>query len=125
MGRVRVVRNDLPKVIRKLDENVDKAVDDQARALSKDLSAIVWYRYGYIEDATVPRVRGVNHAEVWVGFNKSTGFYSRFQEWGTIHQAPRPIVGPETFRHENIYARRMTRAVKSACALAGAEVQVA
>ena len=117
MGRVRVVRNDIPETIRKLNKNVDRAVDNEARVMADEIAAIVWYRYGYVQDATVARTRGANHAEVWCGFNRSTGFYSRFNEWGTIYQNARPIVGPNAHAHEAIYAKNMADAVRDACNL--------
>ncbi len=115
MCRVRVIRNDIPEILRKLPRAVDDAVDAEARAMARVLSDRVWYRYGYVEQATVARTAGKNHAEVWCGFNKSTGFYSRFNEWGTRYQAARPIVGPTAHEHEPIFARRMADAVREAC----------
>lgn len=124
MGRVRVVRNDLPDVIKQLNKNIDKQVDDTAREMARDLAAVIWYRYGYVQDATVARTRGLNHAEVWCGFNRDKGFYSRFQEWGTIYQRPRPLVGPMAHGYEPIFARDMSRAVKDACNRAGTPTKV-
>lgn len=115
MGKVRVVRNDLPKIIQRLPRAVDDAVDNEARDMARELAREVWYRYGYIQQATVARTRGANHAEVWCGFNHDTGFYSRFQEWGTIYQAARPLVGPMAHKHEPIFARRMSDAIREAC----------
>lgn len=117
MGRVRVIRNDLPETIRKLDKNIDKAVDNTARKMATDLSAIIWYRYGYVQDATVARTRGVDHAEVWCGFHNDLGFYSRFQEWGTIYQNARPLVGPMAHEYEPKFASAMSDAVRDGCNL--------
>ena len=37
------------------------------------------------------------------------------QEWGTVKQAARPIVGPTAHVFEPIYAHKMGEAVKEAC----------
>lgn len=115
MGRVTVKRNDLPEIIKKLPRAIDDAVDEQARVMAKEIQQVVWYRYGYIEQATQARTAGEMHAEVWCGFNRSTGFYSRFQEWGTRYQAARPIVGPNAHANEPVYAKRVADAVREAC----------
>lgn len=116
MGRVRVVRNDLPKIIRRLPDAVDKEAMDSAKAMSVDLSSKVWFEWGWIEQATFARssVKG-KIAEVVCGINRGHGFYSRFQEWGTVYQGARPVVGPTAHQWEPIYGRRMAAAVKRAC----------
>ncbi len=114
--KVKVKSNRVPAVIDAMPEKIDGAVKEEAREMASELKAKVWYRYGYIKGATVPRTATPQyHAEVWVGYNKDQGFYSRFQEWGTIYQAPRPIVGPTAFAHEPIFAQRMADAVREAC----------
>lgn len=114
--KVKVKTNHVPAVIKAMPEKIDGAVKDEARGMAAELKQIVWYRYGYIKGATVPRIATpMYHAEVWVGYNKEQGFYSRFQEWGTIYQAPRPLVGPTAHAHEPLFAQRMADAVKEAC----------
>ncbi len=115
MGRVRVRYNRLPAIMKELPRKIDGAVDEEARIMAQELEQAVWFRYGYVKDATSARTRGRYHAEVWCGLNRSTGFYSRFQEWGTVNQQRRPVVGPTAHAHEPIYARRMTKAVRDAC----------
>jgi HK97 gp10 family phage protein len=114
--RVNLKTNRVPAVIEAMPKEIDAGVDGEARAMANELQGIVWRRYGYIRGATVARTAGaMYHAEVWVGYNRAQGFYSRFQEWGTIYQAPRPIVGPTAHAHEPLYAQRMAQAVKDAC----------
>lgn len=114
--KVRVKTNHVPAVMAALPREIDGAVKTEAREMATELQGKVWKRYGYIKGATVPRTATAQyHAEVWVGYNRDQGFYSRFQEWGTIYQAPRPIVGPTAHEHEPLFAQRMTRAVKDAC----------
>lgn len=114
--KVKVKSNRVPAVEKAMPDKVDGAVKAEARDMAAELKAIVWYRYGYIKGATVPRTATPQyHAEVWVGYNREQGFYSRFQEWGTIYQAPRPLVGPTAHEHEPKFAKRMADAVREAC----------
>ena len=115
MGRVTVRFNHLPDIVRDLPDAVDKAVDDEAKNLADDLSSRVWRDTGAVSQATYERTAGANHAEVWCGINRGKGFYSRFQEWGTVNQAARPIVGPTAHEHEPQYAKLMGDAVRKAC----------
>lgn len=114
MGRVVVRRNSIPAVMRALDKVEEDGPMDEARLMAGELARKVWHLYGYIEQATFARGLG-DGAEVVCGINRGHGFYSRFNEWGTIYQAPRPIVGPTAHAHEPIYARNMAEAVREAC----------
>lgn len=113
--KVKADTSKLEGIIKELPRAVDKAVDDEARDLAAVISRRVWLLRGFVKQASVSRVAGSNHAEVWCGFNRGMGFYSRFNEWGTIYQAPRPVVGPAAHEHEPKYAKRMGDAVRDAC----------
>jgi HK97 gp10 family phage protein len=115
MGRVVVKRNDLPAIIAALPRAIDDGVDETANDMATELKGTLWVDTGLIRRVTVDKPEGVLHAEIWIGYNRGHGFYSRFQEWGTVKQAARPIVGPTAHRYEGIYAKNMARAVKRAC----------
>lgn len=115
MGRVHVKYNHLPIIIARLPKAIEQEVDDSAEDLASALSTILWVDTGMIRRVTTDKPQGEMHAEVWIGYNRGHGFYSRFQEWGTIKQAARPIVGPTAHTYEPIYASQMSRAVRKAC----------
>lgn len=115
MGRVHLKRNDFPKIIARLPQAIEDEVDAAAEDLSVVLSGILWVDTGMIRRVTTDKPQGELHAEVWIGYNRGHGFYSRFQEWGTEKQAARPIVGPTTHSYEPVYANQMARAVRKAC----------
>lgn len=112
---VRVRYNHLGAVARAMPVEIDRAVDDTAQAIVRELKLTLWVDTGMIRRVTVDRGQGQNHAEVWIGYNRGRGFYSRFQEWGTVKQRARPIVGPTAHRYEAHYRRRMVEAVVKAC----------
>ena len=116
MGRVVVKRNEFPRIIRDLPDAVDAEAKDTADRMANVVSSRVWRRWGYVDQATVSRgsQRGALY-EVTCGFNRSTGFYSRFHEWGTVKMAARPVVGPTAHEFEPEYARTMGNAVRDAC----------
>jgi HK97 gp10 family phage protein len=115
MGRVVVRYNHLPAVIHALPRAIDEQVDKTANDMATELKGTLWEDTGLVRRVTVDRGAGAFHAEIWIGYNRGHGFYSRFQEWGTVKQAARPIVGPTAHRYERIYAMAMARAVKRAC----------
>ena len=94
---------------------IDDQVGDTAQKLVDELKTTLWVDTGVVRRVTSVHGRGSMHAEVWIGYNRGHGFYSRFQEWGTVKQKARPIVGPTAHRHEPIYATDMARAVRRAC----------
>jgi HK97 gp10 family phage protein len=102
-----------------MPRNIDDAVLAEAEDIAKELKSILWIDTGLVRRVTVARDLGRYHAEVWIGYNRGHGFYSRFQEWGTRKQVARPIVGPTAHRHEPIYKARMTEAVREACRARG------
>ncbi len=112
---VKVLRNDLPAIIRRLPVAIDEEVDSSAEDLAATLKAILWVDTGLIRRVTTDYPPGKNHAEVWIGYYRGRGFYSGFQEFGTVRQAARPIVAPTAHQFEPAYAANMSRAVRKAC----------
>jgi HK97 gp10 family phage protein len=102
-----------------MPREIDEAVLGEAEDMATELKQTLWIDTGLVRRVTVARDLGRYHAEVWIGYNRGKGFYSRFQEWGTRFHAARPIVGPTAHQHEPLYAKRMTAAVRKACAARG------
>lgn len=115
MGRVIVRYNHLPAVIAALPKAIEDGVDETANDMATELKGTLWIDTGLVRRVTVDRPEGSLHAEVWIGYNRGRGFYSRFREWGTVKQAARPIVGPTAHRYEQIYARKMAKKIREAC----------
>lgn len=110
----RVKRNDLPRIIAAFGPACDDAVQDFAGDLEVALEDRVWVDTGMIRRNTeVYNVREY-HAEVGVGWYLGKGFYSGFQEFGTSHQAARPIVVPTAHESEPIFAAYVEKAIKRA-----------
>lgn len=107
--------NHLGAVAREMPVRIDKQVDDTAEVLTSTFKSLLWVDTGMIRRVTTEKVEGWMHAEIWIGYNRGHGFYSRFQEWGTHKQAARPIVGPTVHAYEPLYAERMASAVRKAC----------
>ena len=114
MGRIRVKYNHLPAIARAMPSELEQDVDGTATDMAQVLERRVWYRTGVVRDTTTAHPEGTLHAEVWCGLHEARGFYSRFQEWGTIYQNARPILGPTAMEYEPIYARNMVSAIKRA-----------
>jgi hypothetical protein len=122
MGRVRIVYNHIPAVMRALPREVDKAVDKTADQLANYMRPRLWRDTGVVMRTTAAKDRGPMSAEVGVGHNKGKGFYARFWEWGTarpnrygiIIQPPKPVVGPAAHMHEPIYTRNVAEAIQRA-----------
>lgn len=115
MGRVTLRYNKLPIIIERLPKAIENEVDEAADDLAAVLKTILWVDTGMIRRVTTDKPQGEMHAEVWIGYNRGHGFYSRFQEWGTVKQGARPIVGPTAHSYEPVYANQMARAVRKAC----------
>jgi HK97 gp10 family phage protein len=112
---VHVKYNYFGAIAKAMHRNIDDAVDAEAVDLAREFKVTLWEDTGMIKRVTVAREEGLFHAEVWIGYNRGRGFYSRFQEWGTYRQRARPIVGPTVHQHEPKYSRRMRTAVREAC----------
>lgn len=115
MAGWRVNYNHLPKIIVRLPKAIDEEVDEAAIDLAVTLKGILWVDTTLLRRVTTDHPPGNNHAEVHVGYYRGHGFYSGFQEFGTIRQVARPIVVPTAHQFEPVYASNMGRAVKKAC----------
>ena len=115
MAGVRIKKNLFPKIIAALPDAIDDEVDEAAADLASVLKSILWVNTGKLRRVTTDHPPGRNHAEVHVGYYLGHGFYSGFQEFGTVKQAPRPIVTPTAHEFEPVYAANRTKAVKNAC----------
>lgn len=116
MGRVTVKRNEFPRIIRELPKAVDEGARDTADSLAQVIESRVWRLRGFVKQASFERssTKGALW-EVVCGINRSTGFYSRFNEWGTVKQAPRPVVGPAAHEFEPRYAQLMANQIRRVC----------
>lgn len=113
---VTVRYNHLPAVIDELKIGIDKGPKDVADAMTLQLKSTLWVRTGLLRQVTTDRTDGgPGHYEVVVGYNRGHGFYSRFQEWGTVKQRARPIVGPTAHAYEPRFAQEMEQIVREAC----------
>lgn len=111
----KVKRNDLGRIVDRLPDAIDREVDKSAEDLSIALKNTLWERTGKLRRVTTDHPPGTNHSEVHVGYYLGHGFYSGFQEFGTVKQAARPMVVPMAHQFEPIYAAFMSEAVKKAC----------
>jgi|SRR5690242_4201827 HK97 gp10 family phage protein len=114
MSGIRVISNKVPKV----REAMEKELDDSLRNAGDDLvdyyRATVWKRLGFIADSVDWHDTGDWKIQVTVGWVGGEGFYSGFQEFGTVHQGARPVVRPGAFTFEPIFARYVEDALKRA-----------
>lgn len=111
----RVKRNDFPKVLRAMPREIDKGLEAAADDLATTLRPLIWFDTGVLKSTISNRERGIRHIEVVVGWNTGAGFYAAYQEFGTRHQAPRPIVGPTAHIFEPQLRQWMTIHVRRAC----------
>jgi len=112
-----IKRNDVLKVRDALQDEVGHALDDFANDLADVYRDTVWKRLGFIAGTINVRVLSEWSAEVVVGWYLGAGFYSGFQEFGTVHQAARPVVRPGAHQAEPIFAQFVENAIKKACAV--------
>lgn len=110
-----IKRNDFPTIIDALPKGMDREVDDSANDLADSLKTSIWIDTGLLRRVTVNHEEGDFHSEISVGYYLGQGFYSGFQEFGTRHQAARPIVAPAAHTYEPIYMVNMERAIQKAC----------
>lgn len=115
MGRVRVVSNRLPQVIRDLPVQVDQAVDDTARSLETMIEANAWKDTGEVITTTRSETGGSMRSTVGVGFLRGSGFYALFLERGTSKMAARPVVVPAAHLHEPVLTVEVATGVRRAC----------
>lgn len=111
----RVKFNHLGAVGRAMPRAIDNEVDEAADAMVLEFKSTLWVDTRLLRRVTTEKNVGPMHAEVQVGFYLEHGFYSGFQEFGTVKQPARPIVGPTAHRFEPQYAHEMAEAVREAC----------
>lgn len=117
MGRVRVVSNRLPRIIRDLPEEMDRAVDDTADGIADEIRAGAWVDTGVAVSTTKAETDGPPmHSTVGIGETRGRGFYVGFHEFGTVHMNARPVVGPAAHAAEPVLARNAEDAVRRASA---------
>lgn len=112
----RVRSNHLGAIGRAMPKEIDDGVVEVADAMVMELKTTLWLDTGRIRRVTRDELSEKFHAEVWVGYYLGSGFYSGFQEFGTVKQAARPIVAPTAHRFEPRFAREMEQHVLEACA---------
>lgn len=111
-GRVRVKSNHLPRIVREFDGAITAGVRRTSSEMQDDLKAVVWERSGMIERTIQDLSENPNHATIAIGLNRDKGFYSRFQEWGTINQAARPRVTPVAHQYEVKFPQIMAAEIR-------------
>lgn len=110
-----VRRNDFPKVLRQLRQEPEDAIDQCATEMMDALRPILWFRTGVLKSSVKEQAPGFRRATVWVGENTGKAFYAAYQEFGTVNQAARPVVGPTAMAFEPRYTQLMTQAIRRAC----------
>lgn len=111
--RVRVIRNDLPRIIREMPTEVDKAVDETAEHIATTIRATAWRDTGVVISTTVGKTQGrLMHSEVGVGQVGGRGFYVKFLEFGTTKMRARPRVQPAAHAAEPLLAVNVTTAIR-------------
>jgi len=114
---VRIVYSKLPAIAKAIPEKEEKAIDDFANELMDALRAGIWRRHGYISASVKDHSLDPFLADIHIGEIGGIGFYSGFQELGTVKQAPRPVVGPTVHmfepRLEVIVAEALRKAARA------------
>lgn len=117
MGRGRVVvrYNHLPAVMRAFPREMSNGIDEFVLHLEVELKSRVWKRTGVVAETIQDRDPSTLHATISVGLHQARGFYSRFNEWGTVKQSARPVVGPVAHESEPVFVRIMEKHIVKAC----------
>jgi HK97 gp10 family phage protein len=115
MGRVVVRYNHFGAIARALPRALGSGMDEFVERFDNELKSRVWRRYGIVAETIQDRDPAALHATISVGLNKARGFYSRFNEWGTIYQSARPVVGPVSLENEPVFVDVMTKHIRRAC----------
>lgn len=112
---VRLRRNRIPAVRAAISQEIKGALDDMAEDLTNALEDRVWKDTGVLQGTVDTIERWEHHAKIAIGFYLGHGFYSGFQEQGTVKQAARPVVVPTAHESEPIFASYVEKALKRAC----------
>jgi HK97 gp10 family phage protein len=112
--RVVLKSNKVPEVRNALQDEVGHALDDFGDDLKNKLQANVWKRLGFISHSVTVEELGEWQIQVVVGWVGGEGFYSGFQEFGTVKQAARPVVRPIAHEGEPVFAQYVTEAIRKA-----------
>lgn len=103
MGRVRIVRNDLPKIESKLHDATMDGVTKAGEELVTELKSALWHYWGYAERSTqtYPLAGGIavgvgRHGTGSAGW----GFYVGYREFGSAVTPARPVVVPTAHAFE-------------------------
>lgn len=114
-GRVRVKRNDLPKIIRALPGALSDGLNETTDQMENALRGRVWKDTGVVMETITDRDPAELHVTISVGLHKGRGFYSRFHEWGTVKMNARPVVGPTAHEYEPIFPQIVGKHIRKAC----------
>lgn len=117
MSGWRVVRNDFPTVISRMQRGIPDAVDRSGTELADYLEPLIWVDTGVLKGTARTESTGRTSVQVAVGWNTGVGFYAAYQEFGTRKQRARPVVGPAAMLHETRHAQIMADAIREACAV--------
>ena len=94
MGSVKIVYSHLPAIARAIPDKEADAIADFSKEMIDALRGAVWVRYGYISASVKDHSLDPLYADIHIGEIEGIGFYSGFNELGTVMQSPRPVVVP-------------------------------
>lgn len=114
MGKVTLVYSKLPDIARAIPHEEEQGIDDAAQELIDLLRGAVWKRRGFIGASIKDHSLDPLAADIWIGIIGEIGFYSGFQEFGTVKQAPRPIVAPTAHMFEPRFVQIMSEHLRKA-----------
>lgn len=100
MGKLRVKTNRSLRVAKAMAEAPQGIADGCGQVLVDELKqgAMSTWNSATIAKTVANRSKVKDRAAVSVGLNRALGFYSRFLEWGTVHNHARPMVTPTVER---------------------------
>jgi len=109
--------NHLPRVIKALPREVDRAVDKTGNEGAEIARQLAPVRSGILVGTTEGKDRGRLHAEIWSGVYRGHGFYAGFVEFGANQPGghAQPYMIPTAHLLERVLVRNVTDAVKDAC----------
>jgi hypothetical protein len=111
---VKIVFSNLPAIARAIPEKEEEAVDNFSEELMTAIRTRIWRRYGYTSASVKDHSLDPLSADIHIGERGALGFYSRFQEEGTVNQPPRPVVRPVAHLFEPRFAVIVAAKLKEA-----------